>query len=71
MQIFVAAREILSYEDNLKYEYNLKYKDDLKYEYDLKYQPSSEGGTRSLPAKSKMAARGPQNAQGVWKDVYI
>ena len=28
------------------------------------YQPSGEGGTRSLcatPAKSKMAARGPQN----------
>ena len=28
---------------------------------DVEYQPSDEGGTRSLPVKSKMAARGPQN----------
>ena len=31
--------------------------------FELKYQPSGEGDTRSLPAKSKMAARGPQNDQ--------
>ena len=31
-----------------------------------KYQPSGEGGARSPPAKSKMAARGAQNGrQGV------
>ena len=39
------------------------------------YQPSSKGGTRSPPAKSKMATRGPQNyrwglekgpTQGYW-----
>ena len=36
----------------------------------LKYQPSSTGGTRSPPAKSKMDARGPQNGHRVWKGVY-
>ena len=28
-----------------------------------KYQPKGKGGTRSPPAKSNMAARGPQNGQ--------
>ena len=35
-------------------------------EKNVKYQPSGAGGTRSppaMPAKSKMAARGPQNDQ--------
>ena len=35
-----------------------------------KYQPSGEGGTRSPPAKSKLAARGPKMVDGVWKGVY-
>ena len=29
------------------------------------YQPNGEGGTHSLPAKSKMAARGHQNGRRV------
>ena len=28
----------------------------------MEYQPSGEGGTRSPPAKSKMAAEDPKNA---------
>ena len=39
-----------------------------------KYQPSGEGGARyppATPAKSKMAARGPKMADGVWKGVFL
>ena len=43
---------------------------DLKRMNLFNYQPSGEGGTRSPPAKSKMAARGPKMADGVWKGVY-
>ena len=34
------------------------------------YQPSGAGHTCLPPAKSKMAARGPQNGRRVWKGVY-
>ena len=33
------------------------------------YQPSGAKGTRSPPAKSKMAARGPKMADGVWMSI--
>ena len=31
---------------------------------------AAKGGTHSPPAKSNMAARGPQNGRRVWKGVY-
>ena len=46
--------------------YNVRCSLDYAVKIVFKYQPSGEGGTRSppaRPAKSKMAARGPQNGE--------